>query len=51
MVDPSAPTDSTIQLLWMGAVTGVLSSVSSTQSRLEVGINRVFDLSPYLRRN
>jgi hypothetical protein len=51
MADPAAPTDSTIQLLWMGAVTGVLSSVSSTQSRLEVGINRVFDLSPYLRRN
>ena len=52
MVDPAAPTDSTIQLLWMGAVTGILSGVSSTtQGRLEVGINRVFDLSPYLRRN
>lgn len=52
MVDPAAPTDSTVQLLWMGAVTGILSGVSSTtQARLEVGINRVFDLSPYLRRN
>lgn len=52
MTNPDlAPTDSTIQLLWMGAVTGVLSGASATQSRLEVGINRVFDLSPYLRRN
>ena len=52
MTDPAAPADSTIQLLWMGAVTGVLSGVSSTtQSRLEVGINRIFELSPYLRAN
>lgn len=52
MVDPSAPSDSTIAALWMGGVTGVLSSSSSgTRGRLETGINRVFDLSPYLRRN
>ncbi len=52
MVDPSAASDSTIRALWMGGVTGVLSSAGNgTPSRLETGINRVFDLSPYLRRS
>jgi hypothetical protein len=50
MVDPSAPTDSTIQALWAGAVTGVMASATATQSRLEVGIDRVFALSPYLHQ-
>jgi hypothetical protein len=52
MTDPAAPTDSTVRVLWMGVVTGVLSNPGTgTQSRIETGINRVFELSPYLRRN
>lgn len=52
MADPAAPTDSTVSALWIGGVNGVLSSSSSgARGRLETGINRVFELSPYLRRN
>ena len=42
-----------VKVYWLGAVSGVLdvSSGAGTTQRIETGIDRIFDISPYLRRN
>jgi DNA-binding protein YbaB len=51
MVDPSTydpDDDKSLQLVWMSAMNGVLSSTANNHSRIQRVINQAFTQSPYL---
>jgi hypothetical protein len=51
MVDPSTydpDDDKSLQLVWMSAMNGVLSSTATNHSRIQRVINQAFTQSPYL---